>query len=147
MPLESRDRPPWHPPRAGRLAAGADTAQVAETVLLLWAEIVAVLHPIVGHRGVAALYNRSLSLSTVAHPWLPSDPAGLLAALDLVALRTAMLQQTAAEAGAAADTQFRTFHTQLANLVGGTLTERLLGAVWAPAAPASPVPPSQDSPT
>jgi secreted protein with Ig-like and vWFA domain len=111
---------------------------LADTILGLWQEIDQALSPIVGSRGVAALYNRSLQLTTVAHPWLPSAASGVLAAIDLAALKAALLRQTAARAAAGGSALLETFRELLASLVGTALTERLLRSVWTPTSGASP---------
>jgi hypothetical protein len=133
--LEGRRRPA---PLGQRLVVGADVAQVTDTILAVWQEIDQALSPIVGHRGVAALYSRSLKLTAVAHPWLASAASDVLAAIDPTVLRAALLQQTAAQAAAGGDALFATFHRLLASLVGTALTERLLRSVWPPSSGASP---------
>jgi hypothetical protein len=141
MSLESQQGHRWPAPLGHRLQAGADVGQVAETILALWQEIDQALTPIVGHRGVAALYNRSLKLTAVAHPWLASASSAVLAAMDPSALKAALLQQTATQAAAGGSALFETFRELLASLVGAALTERLLRSVWTPS---SGVPPAQD---
>jgi hypothetical protein len=138
MSLECQQGPRWPAPLGHRLTAGADIGQVAETILALWQEIEQALAPIVGRRGVAALYNRSLKLTAVAHPWLASAPSGVLASMDPSALKAALLQQTAAQAAAGGSALFETFRELLASLVGAALTERLLQALWTPSSGASP---------
>jgi hypothetical protein len=138
MPLESQEGPLWPAPLGARLSAGADIGLVADTILGLWQELDQALSPIVGTRGVAALYNRSLQLTTPAHPWLPSASSGVLAAIDLSALKAALLRQTAARAAAGGSALFETFRELLSSLVGSALTERLLRSVWTPSSGASP---------
>ena len=138
MPLESHEDHRWPAPLGDRLIAGSDIGQVADTIVGLWQEIDQALSPIVGHRGVAALYNRSLKLTAVAHPWLASASSGMLAAVDPSALKAALLQQTVAQAAAGGSALFETFRDLLASLVGTALTERLLRSVWTPSSGASP---------
>jgi hypothetical protein len=97
----------------------------------LWGEIDAALHPVIGHRGVAALYHRSLTLCAASHPWLRIADAGVPAAVDPAALCVALEEQAAAEALAGATALLHAFHELLASLVGASLTDRLLRAVWA----------------
>jgi hypothetical protein len=138
MPLQSPQGHRWPAPLGHRLVAGADVGQVADTIVGLWHEIDQALNPIVGHRGVAALYHRSLKLAAAAHPWLAGAAPGMLAAVDLPALKAALVQQTAAQAAAGGSALFETFHELLASLVGAGLTERLLRSVWTPSSGASP---------
>ena len=53
----------WPAPLAGRLTSDEAAPEVADTVVAIWLEIDQALHPIIGHRGVAALYDRSLNLT------------------------------------------------------------------------------------
>jgi hypothetical protein len=118
---------------------GASADQVARLVFDLWVEIVQALHPVFGHRGVAALYQRSLVLSAAAHPWLAAVAApGQPATLDPAALRDELAQLSPAEATAGASALFGAFHGLLASLVGSALTDRLLLPVWAQPPAASP---------
>ena len=125
--LQSR---PWPAPLADRVSDGADAEQVADAIVAIWLEIDQALHPIIGHRGVAALYNRSLHLTAVAYPWLAIDQPAVPAAVDPAGLRSALVQQAAAEAAAGGSALFLTFHELLASLVGTSLTGRLLRSVW-----------------
>lgn len=138
MPLKSQQSRPWPAPLADRVSDGADAEQVADAIVALWLEIEQALHPIIGHRGVAALYNRSLHLTAVAYPWLAIDHPGFPAAVDPSALRSALVQQTAAEAATGGSALFLTFHELLASLVGASLTDRLLRYVWTHSSPGSP---------
>jgi hypothetical protein len=114
---------------------------VAELVFGLWLEIDGALQPIIGHRGVAALYNRSLAVTSAAHRWMDVCRPGQLDAVDPTALRAALAQQGADRAGAGAHALFAAFHGLLASLVGASLTERLLLSVGShPPA----IPPAQD---
>jgi len=121
--------------------AGASAEQLADAVVAVWRDIDLALHPIIGHRGVAALYNRSLRLTVAAHPGLAGDHPDALAALDVTALRAALVQQTATEAAAAGTALFRSFEQLLASLVGPALTVQLLRPVWTHPAVS---PPAQD---
>jgi hypothetical protein len=138
MPAESHEGRRWPAPLGHRLDAGADVRQVADTILAVWHEIDRALAPIVGHRGVVALYHRSLKLAAASHPWLAGAAPGMLAAADLPALKAALVQQTAAQAATGGSALFETFHELLASLVGAGLTERLLRSVWTPSSGASP---------
>ncbi len=130
MPLNSQESRPWPAPLADRVRDGADAEQVADAIVAIWLDIDQALHPIIGHRGVAALYNRSLHLTAVAYPWLAIDQPAIPAAADPSGLRSALVQQAAAEAAAGGSALFQTFHELLASLVGASLTDRLLRSVW-----------------
>jgi hypothetical protein len=94
-------------------------------------EIDQALQPIIGDRGVAALFNRSLSLSSAGFPWLAQGPAGVLAGADPASLNALLAAQPAREAAAGGNALLQSFDELLASLVGRSLTDRLLGSVWA----------------
>jgi len=143
MPLEQLDGRRWPAPLTDRVAGDADAPQLAEAVAALWREINAALHPIVGQRGVAALYHRSLAVTAPARPCLaPLLAPTLPASLDPAALQAVLAGLDAAEAAATGCALFDTFRALLASLVGAALTDRLLHAVWAPT---TGEPPAQDN--
>jgi hypothetical protein len=126
-------------PLADRVSDGADAEQVADAIVAIWLEIDQALHPIIGHRGVAALYNRSLHLTAVAYPWLAIDQPAVPATVDPAGLRSTLVQRAAAEAAAGGSALFLTFHELLASLVGASLTDRLLRSVWTHSSAVLPV--------
>ena len=89
------------------------------------------LHPILGHRGVAALFKRSVKHTAARFPWLGQDPQDALAVVDPSVLKAALLLQTAAEATAGVDSLFQSLRDLLTSLVGSSLTDQLLWSVWA----------------
>lgn len=113
-------------------ADGADPQGIADGAVAVWAAIDAALSPVIGVRGNAALYKRSLHLARVQHPWLGAAYEGAVEPGDYGALRTALAQQTAADASQAHDTLLRIFNDLLADLIGRSLTRRLLQAAWSP---------------
>jgi hypothetical protein len=138
MPLKSQEDRRWPAPLADRVSDGADAEQVADAIVAIWLEIDQALHPIIGRRGVAALYNRSLHLTAVAHPWLAIDQPAAPAAVDPSGLRAALVKQPACEAAVGGSAIIQTFHELLASLVGASLTDRLLRSVWMPSSPGAP---------
>lgn len=131
------DKPPSSSPtrRPDKAPAGApdtlrnesDADMVAASAAAIWRDVQAALAPIVGERGVAALYKRSLHLACGDHPWLNAafeDDVPLL----FDALRRALAQRTAAEAAAGHGALLQLFHDLLTSLIGSSLTERLLGS-------------------
>lgn len=107
---------------------------IANMMVWAWKDINVVLVPIIGERGLAALYNRSLHLTAKAFPWLAAppatQPAGIQADIDLDALHALLNLQGVAAATAGGEALLRTFHDLLASLIGLSLTERLLFPVW-----------------
>jgi hypothetical protein len=105
---------------------GMDCGRIADVALSTWHDFASALSPIIGMRGVAALYKRSLHLTSPAYPWLETVREGVDAPVDFAPLKAALLQQTAADAAAASGALLQTFHDLLASLIGPSLTERLL---------------------
>jgi hypothetical protein len=133
-----QERRPWPAPLAGRVTDDASAGQIAGAIAAIWQEIDQSLHPIIGHRGVAALYNRSLHLAAADYPWLAMGHQSTPAAVDPSALKATLEQQAAEEAAAGGLALFRSFHDLVASLIGASLTDRLLHSVWARSAGASP---------
>lgn len=128
-------------PLARRLEENADNAQLAEAIVTIWGEIDRVLTPILGHRGVAALYNRSLFLTALQYPCLADIHQGVQAEMSLAELKSLLAQQSDLNA-VAGNAIFQMFHELLTSLVGASLTERLLRPVWENSLIA---PPAQDT--
>jgi hypothetical protein len=134
----------WPEPLDRRLAAhgDVDAGQVADAVAAVWRDIDLSLHPIIGHRGVAALYDRSLALASARHPWLATGPPVAPAAIDASALHAALAMRPPAEAAAGGGALLQVFRDLLSSLIGAALTDRLLRDVWSrPTDPAT----AQDS--
>ena len=130
MPMDSQQGDSWPAPLSTWLN-DADTSQVADAAVALWLQIDQALHPIFGHRGVAALFNRSVKNTAAKFPWICQDPQDALAVLDPSVLKAALLLQKAAEATAGADSLFQSLRALLTSLVGSSLTDQLLRSVWA----------------
>ncbi len=126
-----------------RVGAAARASDIAGATHAICTEIDIALSPIIGQRGVAALYKRSLYVLGASHPGLAVLHEGVQATMDLDALRAAIASQGDAEARAGAVALLHSFHDLMNSLVGSSLTERLLHPVWE--LPAS-VATEQDSP-
>jgi hypothetical protein len=111
-------------------ADDADAGQVADAMVATWHAVEAALAPILGSRGVAALYQRSIFVASAAHAWLAPLQDGVDGRIDAAALKAAFVQQTSADARAGSNALMQAFHELLASLVGASLTERLLQSVW-----------------
>lgn len=114
-------------PRPAEAALGA--RRVADQAFATWCRIDARLTPVIGQRGMNALYQRSLQRAGEAHaclavmgerPTRPDDPGGLHAML---------LRQSETRARDAQATLLRTFCRVLAQLIGASLARRLLVTV------------------
>ena len=123
-----------------RRGSGDGPEQTVETIAAIFREIDQALTPIIGPRGVAALYKRSLHLASQTYPWLSIPHEGVPTAMDVTALTTALARRTRAEAAFAGALVLQTFYELLTTLVGPSLTERLLRSVWANFLGGAPVP-------
>ncbi|MDP9898198.1 hypothetical protein [Variovorax ginsengisoli] len=110
--------------------AGRSSDRIAQIVGTTFAAIEQALSPILGQRGVAALYKRSLHLAKKKYSWLPDSPASDRTAIDVCSLMNALAQQEPMDAGKAGTAVLRDFYALLSSLIGPSLTERLLRPVW-----------------
>lgn len=116
-----------------RLAAdGADAGQIADAAIAVWNAIDKSLSPVIGQRGSAALLQRSMHLVRESYPWLGGAGDAAAERDEFAALRTALAQQAPGHAAAAHDSMLQTFLGLLADLIGESLTQRLLRDVWEP---------------
>ena len=109
-----------------------DDANCNDAAVAAWVAIDGALSPVIGARGTAALYQRSVHRALQDHPWLAAAYEGALQPGDFASLRAAMSQQTGANSAAAHDAILQTFQDLLDNLIGRSLTQRLLQAAGAP---------------
>jgi hypothetical protein len=111
------------------VSGGASSEEVAALVATTFQAIDRALAPIVGQRGMAALYKRSLHLCRPIHEWLPI--VGDESSVDVAALTVALAERTSADAASAGTRLLESFRVLLTTLIGESLTERLLRPVWA----------------
>jgi hypothetical protein len=114
---------------ADAAAVDADAARVAEVAGSTWREINAVLSPVIGPGGVAALYRRSLYNTRAAYPELAAVREDALLPGEFAGLQLVLSQQSSAYVVAANGALLQTFCDLLASLIGTSLTERLLRSV------------------
>lgn len=109
-----------------------DARAASGATLTVWRQIAARLAPVIGHRGVEALFWRALHLTARSYPWLVGQgDEGATAEQLLESRLEARDARTALEAG---EVVLVTFTEALAALIGGPLSNRLLASVWRPAA-------------
>ncbi|MEY4562156.1 MAG: hypothetical protein RLZZ618_1433 [Pseudomonadota bacterium] len=142
--MDSQESRQFTVPLARRVGEGASPSQIAAALVAIWREIDTALTPILGQRGVAALFGRSLHLAAVSHGWFADARSTLPITMDFDALLAATARQTPAEAMAGGAQLLQTFHGLLATLVGGSLTDRLLRSAWDNSSSSAP---AQDLPS
>lgn len=102
------------------------SSQIADMAVKKWRELDAVLSPIIGQHGVAALYKRALYLIRNEYAWLASAHEGELVFGDFISLKIALTKQTSTEANAANLALYQSFYKTLVSLIGESLSDRLL---------------------
>jgi hypothetical protein len=115
----------------GTVSAGASSQEVAEVIAQTFQRIADALVPVIGQRGMAALYQRSLHLSGPAFSLLVATTEAVATVMNTAPLEAELAKQTAADAAKAGSELLKVFHVLLTTLIGQSLTERLLRAVWA----------------
>lgn len=129
--MNSPAAPPIQSFLSQRARDGASADQLAALIGAAWQHIQAALAPVIGVRGVAALYKRSLHLTAKAHPWLAAAQVGnSLAEIDLASLGTECGKRSSAEVAAAGAALLLSFHELVGSLIGPSLSGQLLGEVW-----------------
>jgi hypothetical protein len=108
----------------------SNASAIAAATVTIWPQISARLAPVIGAGGVDVLLDRSLHLTSASFPWLTRDAdRGRTSALD--GIKTCLGRQEASAALAASGELLSAFSELLATLIGDSLTDRLLGPVWA----------------
>jgi len=115
---------------AHRVGSLVDNFQIADAIISMFEDIDATLTPIIGPKGVAALYRRSLFLCTSTHPDYAERYKGLAAAMNLTQLRSLLSEQEKPDAVMFGEQLLKTFYELLATLIGRSLAARLLLDVW-----------------
>jgi hypothetical protein len=88
--------------------------------------IMAALAPVIGEVGVAALYQRSLEISSRVYPWLAAPEDCYRGGMDLDELKLLITRQSDAVAAAGAAFLLKTFHDQFEGLVGSAVARQLI---------------------
>jgi hypothetical protein len=111
-------------------AGGLEARRIADAALAIWGAIDAALSPILGQRGIAALYQRSLHLVRAEHSWLAAAHDAESMPQSMGALHRSLSRQSGPNAAAATGALLQAFHDLVTNLIGLSLAERLLRPVW-----------------
>lgn len=105
-------------------AAGLAAESVAR-----WRQIDVALTPIIGRRGIVAIYKKALALTHADFPWLPEVSDDDTHFDNFNSLQSALSQQTSAVIMAVNLALHRTFNKLLVGLIGESLSERLLQSI------------------
>jgi hypothetical protein len=112
-----------------------DANAIAAATAAIWPQVVVRLSPIIGLRGIDALFRRTLYLTSRSFPCVSGDVGHGTAAFDAISAR--LRQEDVSTAAAASCELLYSFTELLADLIGESLTDRLLEPVWALPTPAS----------
>ena len=115
-----------------RSGSAASPDAIAKSALDTWAQMAALLEPVIGARGVDALFARSLHLVGKKHQWLGSSGVRGNGAASLAHIRASFESRDSSVSMDAACELLTTFNGLLTNLIGESLTTRLLATVWLP---------------
>lgn len=100
-----------------------------EPIIATWVAVQSALVPVIGQGGFASLYQRCLHLAMPVHPWLSEAHESGDGAFRFEPLRQALSQQRPEQAAEAQAFLLQTLLNVLANLIGPSLVQRLLGSV------------------
>src|SRR5690606_34141348 len=111
------------PPLLHLAAERARPAQVADAAVREWRYVHDALSPLIGQRGAAALYRRTLHAARADRPWLDAAYLGAVEPGDFSSFHAALSQQDGVVAAGAHDGLLRALRDLLANLIGQSLTD------------------------
>jgi hypothetical protein len=114
-----------------RFKPDADVLEVAHVMDATWREIGTALEPIIGKRGAAALLQRCIHLNLDALPWLADALPPVDRPAEAEPLNAVLAKRSRDEGTSAGGALLRTLHQQLANMIGVSLTDRLLHRIAA----------------
>lgn len=117
---------------AHRVGPNADIARIAQALVTTLQDMGAALTPIIGQQGVVALYRRSIHLCASNHPRLAGTYDSVQSTLDLIALKSVLVEQSETDGLFFGEVLLTTFYELLTTLIGPSLTARLLRDVWGP---------------
>jgi hypothetical protein len=104
-------------------------AELAAESVARWRQIDVALTPIIGRRGIVAIYKKALNLTHVDFPWLATVSEDDTSFDNFVPLLAALEQQTSTTIVAANLALHRAFNNLLVSLIGESLSERLLASI------------------
>ena len=112
-----------------RVEEGANAEHLANAIFAICQEISVVLDPILGQKGVAALYQRSLDRTLAGFPWMAAASESIQSPLGIGAIKLVIAQQSNSNAAAGGKAFLLSFCAVLSSLIGPPLTEQLLQSI------------------
>ena len=111
---------------------GRDAIYTADTIVAAWEGIDSIMRRIIGKGGFNALFLQSIEVTGQSYPWISTLSQDGQSSVDLKALRVLLLNQDMIEFAAASDALLSSFLNLLVDLIGLSLTKRLLRPVLDP---------------
>ena len=117
---------------ADHVSLSKNPEQILDLIMRSWREVDQALRPIIGKGGIEALFHRSIEITAETYPWLAIASTESQPAMDLATLDRVLSEQDIVHIGGAGDSLLLHFYCLLANLIGFSLTDRLLRPVLDP---------------
>ena len=111
---------------------GHDATRIADTIVAAWEGIDSIMRLIIGKGGFNALFSQSIEVTGQSYPWLATLQQDGQSDVDLKALRVLLLNQDTIDFAAASDALLSSFLNKLMDLIGLSLTKRLLRTIIDP---------------
>ena len=111
---------------------GRDATCTADTIVAAWEGIDSVMRRIIGKGGFNALFFQSVEVTGQSYPWIATLSRDGQSNVDLKALHALLLNRDTIDFAAASDALLSSFLNQLVDLIGLSLTKRLLRPVLDP---------------
>lgn len=98
----------------------------ADMIVLHWKELDRAMQSIIGKVSINALFHRCIEITSADYPWLAAASTGAQSAINFELFSATFSKQDPVHVAAAGDLLLLNFHHLLADLIGSSLTERLL---------------------
>lgn len=109
-----------------------DPERILDLIGRSWKVIDQAMRPIIGKGGICALFHRSIEITAEAYPWLAAASIDAQSEVDLDLLQRVLAKQERDHFAGAGDALLLHFYSLLTNLIGLSLTDRLLRPVLDP---------------
>ncbi len=128
MPTESEEGRQIATALTQRIGDTSDIAKIANAVVATLQDMNAALAPVIGERGVVALFRRSFIVCS-KNPRLAGMYDSLLPAMTLAEFKIVLLKQSAVNALYLGECLLTSLYQLLTTLIGPSLTAKLLRSV------------------
>lgn len=112
--------------------AQGNAEHMANLIVNTWSDIEKVLRSIIGKAGFDGLYRRSIEDAAAKYEWLRDAAGAIGETVELEFLKNTLLSENILDFSAASDTMLYGFLLLLSELIGESLTRRLLQPILSP---------------